>query len=130
MVYMAYRSPLEQDLENHVQPTGIFAVSRTHLTNAFLFTINPTLRLLEELWQVLLPFMMTLQTPRLRLFWTEYGIKVMGCFNFAETLFPHQIAGQVSSFLCSAFALSMCPLPSHIPTETSIFFSLQLLLFD
>ena len=39
-----------------------------------------------------------------------------------DTLFLHQIAGQVSSFLCSAFALSMCPLPSHIPTETSISF--------
>ena len=48
---------------------------------------NPTLLLLKELWQVLLPFMMTLQTPRLRLFWTGCGIKVMGCFIFAETLY-------------------------------------------
>ena len=57
------------------------------MINAFLFTHNPTLRLLEELWQVLLPFMMTLQTPRLRLFWTGYGIKVIGCFIFADTLY-------------------------------------------
>ena len=41
----------------------------------------------EKLWQVLLPFMMTSQTPCLRLVWTGYGIKVMGCFIFAETLY-------------------------------------------
>ena len=32
-----------------------------------------------------------------RLFWTEYGIKVMGCFICGDTLCLHQIAGQVSS---------------------------------
>ena len=57
-----------------VQSMGIFAVSRNYLTNAILFTIHSTCLLLEELWHVPPPFMMTPQTPRLRLFWTEYGI--------------------------------------------------------
>ena len=48
---------------------------------------HSTLLLLQELWQVLLPFMMTSKTPCLRSLWTNYGIKVMGCFIFAETLY-------------------------------------------
>ena len=42
---------------------------------------------LQELWQVLLPFMMTSKTPCLTSLWTNYGIKVMECFIFAETLY-------------------------------------------
>ena len=42
---------------------------------------------LQELWQVLLPFMVSSKTPGLRSLWTNYGIKVMECFIFAETLY-------------------------------------------
>ena len=65
---------------------------------------------MEELWQVAPPIIMTQQNPRLRLFWTEYDIQIMGYFiwrkhsintcggtlagystNFRLQLDPHQL---------------------------------------
>ena len=43
--------------------------------------------LLEELWQVLSPFLMTPQTPRLMLFLTGYGLKRNRILYFGETLY-------------------------------------------
>ena len=85
MVYMAYRSPLQQDLENHVQPTGIFAVSRTHLISTRAVAGSSTIYddIKDTLFEVIMDKL-----------WYQSNGMLYFCGN---TLFLHPIDGRASS---------------------------------
>ena len=83
--------------ENSINKSLYFEVVLETKRGHSLYITNSRL-LLEELWQVLSPFLMTPQTPRLMLFWTGYGLKRNRILYFGETLYSIAIliADQVS----------------------------------
>ena len=82
-------SPKLEEIYNQDFPSILTATS-LYIQNTILFTINSTLLLGEELWQVAPPIIMTQQNPCLMLFLTEYGIQVMEYFIWRK----HSIQSQ------------------------------------
>ena len=80
------------------------------------------------MWQVLLPFMMTSKTPCLRSLWTNYGIKVMGCFILAEKLYSftkllvkYPLMGWITKYLNCCLTQTQhknCALHGHLESTT------------